>query len=44
VQSGTAKKLTIRLRQADLRSNSQAFSPKDSNEFRVPVDYPIKLL
>lgn len=44
VQSGPAKNLAVRLRQAITRGNSQAVSAKDSNEFRVTIDYPIKLL
>lgn len=44
VQSGPVKNLSIRLRQAITRGNSQAVSSKDSNEFRVIVDYPINLL
>lgn len=44
IQSGPAKNLSIRVKQAVLRGNSQAVTTKDSNEIKITIDYPIKLL
>ncbi len=46
VQGGPAKDLSVRLRQATLRSSAQvaAIDTADNNEIRVILDYPLSLL
>ncbi|MNP04953.1 Porin D precursor [compost metagenome] len=46
VQSGPAKDLSIRVRQATLRSSEQVArtDTADSNEVRVIIEYPLSLL
>jgi imipenem/basic amino acid-specific outer membrane pore len=46
VQSGAAKDLSLRLRQASVRSSAQVAraDTADNNELRVIVEYPLQLL
>lgn len=46
VQGGSAKDLSIRLRQASIRSTAQVgrADTADNNELRVIIDYPLQLL